>query len=75
MDKVGDIQTYKTGNRNVSPEFTIFTKTESRFLDYCSLLGISPKARHLMSGTFSKPAETEKDAFSILFGEGKRDNN
>lgn len=68
MDAKGAIQTYKTGNRNISPEYTLFDKTEKRFLEYCSLLGISPKARHLMAGSFEKKKETKKDPFAMIGG-------
>ena len=48
-------------------------KMEDRFLSYCSLLGISPKSRHLMAASFVKKEEGKADPFRAIMGGSKPD--
>ncbi len=43
--KKGIIQTYKTGARNVSPEFTTMEKADAKLKDYFKYFGLTPYHR------------------------------
>jgi phage terminase small subunit len=56
----GNIAISSKGVPYVSPYFNTVQALEKKFLDFCAQLGVGPKARHLMSGTFEKKQEEER---------------
>ena len=66
LSKFGQIAISEKGAPYVSPYFNVMASLEKRFIEYCNLLGVSPKARHLMSGTFEKKVEEKPDAIKSL---------
>jgi phage terminase small subunit len=63
MEEVA-IQTFKTGARQIAPEYTAMEKERNAFLVLCKELGIGPKAREGIRA-FEEDTEEETDPFAI----------
>lgn len=75
LKKNGAISTGKNGSKYIGPYFNLVQSLEKRWQDYCKELGIGPKSRHLMSGTFEKPEAEETDELAALMGVARTDQN
>lgn len=64
----GVIQVFKTGARQVSPEFTALKEFAKQYQDFSKLLGLDPKSREALLA-FTQEPEEERDPLDDLLGE------
>jgi len=60
------IQTFETGARQMSPEFQVVDKIDTRVLKYYDLLGIGPKAREDIAVFNTTGGSESEDPFTQL---------
>ena len=60
LRRMGPVQEFENGTRNVSPEYSIFDKCNSLFLRHSKVLGLDPRSRQDML-IFLEQGESEPD--------------